>query len=327
MQAMVFHRCGEPLRLETLPDPAPGPGQVLVRIEACGVCRTDLHIVDGDLRSPKLPLVPGHEIVGRIAAVGRGVVGLATGVRVGVPWLGETCGGCCYCLDDRENLCDAARFTGYDLDGGFAELCVANARYCFPLGERASAESLAPFLCAGLIGYRALKLAGGAERLGIYGFGAAAHLVAQVAAFEGRRVHAFTRAGDVAAQALALEVGCEWASGSDATPPGPLDAAIIFAPVGGLVPVALQAVRKGGTVVCGGIHMSRIPAFDYELLWGERVLRSVANLTRQDAVEFLELAARIPVRARTTRFALSAANEALERLRAGALSGAAVLAP
>ncbi len=327
MRAMVLHRPGEKLRLETVPDPEPAPNELLIRVEACGVCRTDLHIADGDLKKPKLPLIPGHEIVGRVVRAGFGVTGFAPGMRVGVPWLGSTCGECDYCENQNENLCDAARFTGYDLDGGYAEFCTADSRYCFPLDEAASAAGLAPLLCAGLIGYRALRLAGDAERIGIYGFGAAAHLITQVALFEERIVYAFTRPGDVMAQIMARELGCEWASGSDEAPPEELDAAIIFAPVGSLVPVALKAVRKGGTVVCGGIHMSTIPAFEYELLWGERVLRSVANLTRQDASEFLELARTVPVVAQTTVFPLHEANEALDRLRAGTIAGAAVLVP
>jgi propanol-preferring alcohol dehydrogenase len=325
MRAMVMHRSGGPLRLETLPDPERGPGELLIRVEACGVCRTDLHILDGDLRHPKLPLVPGHEIVGRVLR--GGATGPAPGSRVGVPWLGATCGACRFCRGDRENLCDAARFTGYDRDGGYAELCVADARYCFEIEGDSPPETLAPLLCAGLIGYRALRMAGAAQNLGIYGFGAAAHLVAQVAAFEGRRVYAFTRAGDVAAQDLARRLGCVWAGASDEPPPETLDAAIIFAPVGSLVPAALRAVGKGGTVVCGGIHMSGIPAFDYELLWGERVVRSVANLTRRDAIEFLALAPRVPVKAQVTTFPLAEANAALDRLRGGRLSGAAVLVP
>ncbi len=325
MRAMVLHRPGEKLKLEIVPDPEPAPNELLIRVEACGVCRTDLHIADGDLNKGKLPLILGHEIVGRVVRVGFGVTGFSPGMRVGVPWLGSTCGQCDYCEDQRENLCDDARFTGYDRDGGYAEFCTADSRYCFPLDENATAASLAPLLCAGLIGYRALRLAGDAERIGIYGFGAAAHLITQVALFEERIVYAFTRTGDVMTQIMARELGCEWTSGSDDMPPDELDAAIIFAPVGSLVPVALKAVRKGGTVVCGGIHMSTIPAFEYELIWGERVLRSVANLTRQDATEFLELARTIPVVAQTTVFPLEAANDALDRLRAGSITGAAVI--
>lgn len=327
MRAMILHKSGEPLRYETVPDPEPGPGQILIQVEACGVCRTDLHIVDGELAHPKLPLIPGHEIVGRVVRCGAGVTGFAPGLRVGVPWLGSTCGSCGYCEEGRENLCDFAAFTGYDINGGYAEYCTADARYCFALPDRGDAVSLAPLLCAGLIGYRALRLAGEADRIGIYGFGAAAHLMAQVAAFDDRDVYAFTRPGDGVAQALARSLGCLWAGGSDEAPPEPLDAAIIFAPVGSLVPAALRAVCKGGTVVCGGIHMSTIPAFGYDLLWGERVLRSVANLTRQDAVEFFEIARLIPIVAQTTRFPLSEANEALAQLRQSSISGAAVLVP
>jgi propanol-preferring alcohol dehydrogenase len=301
--------------------------QILIAVEACGVCRTDLHIVDGELTQPKLPLVPGHEIVGRVVRVGDGVTGFTTGMRVGVPWLGSTCGICDFCRIDRENLCDKARFTGYTFDGGYAELCIADANYCFPIDEGAAPESLAPLLCAGLIGYRALRLAGNARRIGIYGFGAAAHLIAQAAVFEGRDVYAFTRPGDADAQIMARELGCKWASGSDDAAPELLDAAIIFAPVGSLIPLALKAVRKGGIVVCGGIHMSMIPAFEYELLWGERTLCSVANLTRQDAVEFIELARTIPIVAKTTVFPLHKANDVLDRLRSGSISGAAVLIP
>ena len=327
MRAMILHKAGEPLRLETVPDPEPAPGQVLIAVEACGVCRTDLHIVDGDLKHPKLPLIPGHEIVGRVVRLGAGVTGFTTGMRVGVPWLGSTCGACDYCAEGQENLCDFAAFTGYDINGGYAEFCTADARYCFALDEKADAASLAPLLCAGLIGYRSLKCAGDAASVGIYGFGAAAYLLAQVANFDDRDVFAFTRPGDGETQSLARSLDCVWAGGSDELPPEPLDAAIIFAPAGELVPTALKAVRKGGTVVCGGIHMSRIPAFDYELLWGERSIRSVANLTRQDAVEFLELARTIPVVPRTVAFPLAEANEALARLRAGTISGAAVLIP
>ena len=327
MRAMVLHRLGEKLQLENVPDPEPGAGQILIAVEACGVCRTGLHIVDGELTQPKLPLIPGHEIVGRVVGVGSGVTGFTAGMRVGVPWLGWTCGICNFCRMDRENLCDSACFTGYTLDGGYAELCVADANYCFPMDDGAAPESLAPLLCAGLIGYRALRLAGNARRIGIYGFGAAAHLIAQAAVFEGRDVYAFTRPGDADAQVLARELGCKWASGSDDAAPELLDAAIIFAPVGSLVPLALKAVRKGGTVVCGGIHMSMIPAFEYELLWGERTLCSVANLRRQDAVEFIELARTIPVLAKTTVFPLHEANDVLNTLRSGKITGAAVLIP
>jgi propanol-preferring alcohol dehydrogenase len=327
MQAMVLDAPGRALRAATLPVPEPGPGQVLLRVEACAVCRTDLHIVDGELPHAKPHLVPGHEIVGTLTALGAGVTNLSTGARVGVPWLGWTCGVCGFCLSGRENLCPAARFTGYQLDGGYAEYAVADARYATPLPAGLDAREAAPLLCAGLIGYRSLRLAGDGRRLGLYGFGAAAHLVAQVARWEGREVHAFTRPGDAAAQAFARELGAAWAGDSDALPPEPLDAAIIFAPVGALVPAALAAVRPGGVVVCGGIHMSDIPSFPYALLWGERVLRSVANLTRADAREFLALAPRVPVRSTIETFPLAAANEALAALRDGRLRGAAVLVP
>lgn len=327
MRAMVLHQPRTALRLEGVQDPVPGPGQVLIRVEACGVCRTDLHIVDGELVRPKLPLILGHEVVGRVAQRGPGVSGFTEGMRAGVPWLGATCGTCMFCASGAENLCDDARFTGYTIDGGYAELAVADARYCFALDEAADATSQAPLLCAGLIGYRSLRLAGKAERLGIYGFGAAAHIIAQAAIFEGTEVYAVTRPGDSAAQNLARRLGCVWTGGADERLPVTLDAAIIFAPVGALVPQALAAVRKGGTVVCGGIHMSAIPSFDYGLLWGERVLRSVANLTRQDAIEFLALAQRIKIKPRTQPYSLQEANRALDNLRSGAVSGAAVLIP
>lgn len=310
-----------------MPRPEPGPGQVRVRVAACAVCRTDLHVLDGELPDPKLPLILGHEIVGRVEAVGAGVTDLAPGRRVGIPWLAWTCGECAFCREGRENLCPAARFTGYTVDGGYAEYALADARYCFPLGEGLDDVAAAPLLCAGLIGYRALCRAGAARALGIYGFGAAAHLVTQVARHQGREVYAFTRPGDEAAQQFARSLGAVWAGGSDQPPPRPLDAALIFAPVGALVPAALRAVRPGGTVVCGGIHMSDIPTFPYRDLWPERTLCSVANLTRQDGVEFLQLAPAIPVRTRTVVFPLSAANEALAQLRAGRLVGAAVLVP
>jgi propanol-preferring alcohol dehydrogenase len=322
MRAMVLERPREPLRLADLPEPRPGPGQVLLQIAACGICRTDLHIVDGELTEPKLPLVPGHQIVARVAGGGER---FAPGQRVGVPWLGWTDGTCRYCRSGRENLCDRARFTGYDIDGGYAELTVADERFCFPLPDGYEDLQAAPLLCAGLIGHRTMRLAGEAERLGIYGFGAAAHIVAQVALHEGRRVFAFTRADDEAAQAFALELGAEWAGDALGPPPEELDAALVFAPAGELVPAALKAVAKGGTVVCGGIHMSDIPAMPYELLWGERVLRSVANLTRADAEEFLTLAPQVPVRTQVETFPLEQANEALDRLRGGDLRGAAVL--
>jgi propanol-preferring alcohol dehydrogenase len=322
MRAMVLHRQREPLRLEELPEPEPEPGQVLLEVAACGICRTDLHIVDGELTEPKLPLVPGHQIVARVV---RGGERFDAGQRVGVPWLGWTDGSCRYCRFGRENLCDNARFTGYDIDGGYAERAVADERFCFPLPDGYEDLNVAPLLCAGLIGHRTMRLAGDAERLGIYGFGAAAHIVCQVAAHEGRRVFAFTRADDEETQAFARELGAEWAGDALAPPPEELDAALIFAPVGELVPAALKAVAKGGTVVCGGIHMSDIPAMPYELLWGERVLRSVANLTRADAEDFLEIAPRVPVRTEVTTFPLEQANEALDRLRSGNLRGAAVL--
>jgi alcohol dehydrogenase, propanol-preferring len=320
---MVLDSPGEPLREAELPAPEPGPGQVLVAVDACGVCRTDLHVVDGELPEPKLPLVPGHQIVGRVVAGGER---FAVGDRVGIPWLGWTCGECRYCLSGHENLCDRARFTGYQLDGGYAELAVGDERFCFPVPEGYDDLQAAPLLCAGLIGYRSLRLAGDGERLGLYGFGASAHIVVQVARHEGRRVFAFTRAGDDQAQELALGLGAEWAGDALGPPPEELDAAIVFAPVGELVPAALAAVAKGGVVVCAGIHMSDIPSFPYELLWGERVLRSVANLTRQDGEEFMALAPRVPVRTEVEPFPLERANDALARLRAGEVRGAAVLA-
>jgi propanol-preferring alcohol dehydrogenase len=319
---MVLERAGDPLRPADLSEPEPGPGQVALEVIACGVCRTDLHIVDGELTEPKLPLVPGHQIVARVTGGGER---FTPGQRVGVPWLGWTDGDCRYCRSGRENLCDNARFTGYDIDGGYAERAVADERFCFPLPDGYEDLQAAPLLCAGLIGHRTLRLAGDAERLGIYGFGAAAHIVCQVARHEGRRVFAFTRADDDAAQAFALELGAEWAGDALGPPPEELDAALIFAPAGELVPAALRAVAKGGTVVCGGIHKSDIPELPYELLWGERVLRSVANLTRADAEEFLALAPRVPVRTEVETFPLEDANVALERLRAGNLRGAAVL--
>jgi propanol-preferring alcohol dehydrogenase len=321
---MVLEAAGSPLKLAHLPDPEPGPGEVLLEVAACAVCRTDLHILDGELDRPKLPLVLGHQIVGRVAAGGER---FQTGERVGVPWLGWTDGVCRYCRSGRENLCDGASFTGYDRDGGYAELAVADERFCFPLPDGYPDLQAAPLLCAGLIGYRTLTMAGDAERLGIYGFGAAAHIVCQVAVHQGRRVFAFTRADDSATQAFALELGAEWAGDALGPPPEELDAALIFAPAGELVPAALKAVAKGGTVVCGGIHMSDIPSFPYELLWGERVLRSVANLTRADGEEFLELAPRVPVRTEVETHPLEQAGEALERLRAGAFRGAAVITP
>jgi propanol-preferring alcohol dehydrogenase len=325
MQAMVLDAPGQALQLRSLPVPEPQPGQVLVRVAACAVCRTDLHVVDGDLKEPKLPIVPGHEIVGRIEALGAGVTQFAVGTRVGIPWLGWTCGVCTYCRNGQENLCPSARFTGYQIDGGFATHTVADARYCFPIAGDGDDAEASPLLCAGLIGYRCLKMAGEAARLGIYGFGAAAHIVAQVARFEGRQLFAFTRPGDAAAQEFARRMGAAWAGDADAPAPEELDAAIIFAPVGALVPAALRAVRPGGTVVCGGIHMSDIPSFPYDILWREKKVVSVANLTRADGDEFLALAPRVPVQTEIERFPLTAANEALDRLRRGALSGAAVL--
>ncbi|MFQ5504555.1 MAG: zinc-dependent alcohol dehydrogenase family protein [Planctomycetota bacterium] len=307
--------------------PRPGRGQLLIRVLACGVCRTDLHVVDGDLREPKLPIVPGHEIVGRVAELGEGAEGFAVGDRVGVPWLGSSCGTCAYCLEGRENLCDGAVYTGYQRDGGYAEHTLADAAYCFSLPELFSDVQAAPLLCAGLIGHRAYRMAGDGERLGIYGFGAAAHILVQVAVHAGRQVHAFTRPGDEKTQAFARKLGAVWAGGSDEAPPQPLDAAILFAPVGALVPEALRRSRKGAVVVCAGIHMSEIPAFPYELLWGERTLCSVANLTRRDAREFLEVAARVPVRTEVSCYPLCDANRALDDLRQGRLVGAAVLLP
>ncbi|HET9823466.1 MAG TPA: zinc-dependent alcohol dehydrogenase family protein [Burkholderiaceae bacterium] len=328
MRAMVLHAPGTPLVPTERPDLVPGPGELRLAVQACAVCRTDLHIVDGELPLPRLPLVPGHEIVGVVDAVGAGVDAARLGQRVGVPWLGHTCGHCRFCRGGRENLCDHPVFTGHGRDGGFATQVVADADYCFTLAPGADALHTAPLLCAGLIGWRSLRMAGDeAQALGLYGFGAAAHLVAQVARHEGRRVHAFTRPGDAAAQAFAREMGCAWAGGADEPPPEPLDAAIIFAPVGALVPAALRAVRKGGRVVCGGIHMSDIPAFAYRLLWEERQLVSVANLTRADATAFLQAAARMPLHVQATAYPLAHANESLGDLRAGRLQGAAVLLP
>jgi propanol-preferring alcohol dehydrogenase len=327
MRAMVLPAPGRALELRNVPIREPAAGEVLVEVTACGVCRTDLHVVDAELDRPKLPLVLGHEIVGRVAALGPGVNRFATGDRIGVPWLGHTCRRCRYCASGRENLCDDARFTGYQIDGGYAEYAIAEADYCFAVrGDYADAEA-APLLCAGLIGYRALRMAGEGERLGIYGFGAAAHIVIQVARHQSRQVYAFTRSGDVAAQAFARDLGAAWAGGSDERAPVDLDAALLFAPVGALVPAALRAVARGGRVVCAGIHMSEIPAFPYEILWGERTLCSVANLTRRDGEEFLALAPRVPVRTEIEAFPLAAANDALDRLRGGTLRGAAVLVP
>jgi propanol-preferring alcohol dehydrogenase len=325
MRAMLLDAPGRPLRPAEIPRPEPGAGQVLLAVRACGVCRTDLHVRDGDLPEPKLPLVLGHEIVGTVAAVGPRADRFAPGQRVGVPWLAWSCGECGYCRGGRENLCDRARYTGYQVDGGYAEYAVADARFCFPIPDGYGDLEAAPLLCAGLIGYRSLVAAGDAQRLGLYGFGAAAHIVAQVARHQGRRVFAFTRAGDTAAQGFARELGAAWAGPSDAPPPEPLDAAIIFAPAGALVPTALRAVIKGGTVVCAGIHMTDIPSFPYEILWGERVVRSVANLTRKDGEEFLALAPTVPVRTEVEPYPLDRANEALDNLRAGRVRGAAVL--
>jgi len=327
MLAMVVERPGAPLVARERPVPEPGPDDVLVRVLACGVCRTDLHVADGELPPLGHSVVPGHEIVGDVVGVGARVAGLARGDRVGVPWLGWTCGTCDFCRSGRENLCERARFTGYHRDGGFAEFAVADARYAFPLPPGEDPVATAPLLCAGLIGYRAWRMAGEARRLGLYGFGAAGHLVAQLARWAGQEVYAFVRPGDAEAERFALGLGVTWAGGSDALPPAPLDAAILFAPVGALVPAALSAVAPGGTVVCGGIHMSDIPSFPYALLWGERVVRSVANLTRSDGTALLALAPRVPLHTTVTPFPLAAANAALEALRAGTLSGAAVLVP
>jgi alcohol dehydrogenase, propanol-preferring len=325
MQAMVLEAPRQQLVPREVTLPNPGPGEVLVRVAACAVCRTDLHVVDGELPNPKVPLVPGHEIVGRVERAGQSVARFKAGDRVGIPWLGWTCGECPFCLSNRENLCSRARFTGYTIDGGYAEYTVANAAFCFPVPDPFSDTAAAPLLCAGLIGYRSLRKTGDSERLGLYGFGAAAHIVAQVANFQGRRVFAFTRPGDVTAQEFARRLGAVWAGGSDELPPEKLDAAIIFAPAGPLVPLALRAVDKGGIVVCGGIHMSDIPAFPYRDLWEERTLCSVANLTRRDAEEFFAIAPRIPVQTQVELFSLDQANLALQRLRSGQLTGAAVL--
>nr|WP_246498919.1 zinc-dependent alcohol dehydrogenase family protein [Microvirga soli] len=324
---MVLHEVRTLLRLQEWPLPSPGPGEIRLVVEACAVCRTDLHVVDGDLPNPKLPIIPGHEIVGRIDALGGGATGLRIGERVGVPWLGHTCGHCSYCTSGRENLCDDPLFTGYTRDGGFASHAVADAAYAFPLPDDGDPVALAPLLCAGLIGWRSLVAAGSGERIGIYGFGAAAHIITQVCTWQGRRVYAFTRPGDNAAQDFARSLGAVWAGDSDHGSPEPLDAAIIFAPVGELVPVALRSVRKGGRVVCGGIHMSDIPQFPYRLLWGERQVVSVANLTRQDAQDFLAIVPKARIRTHTVRYPLEAANAALDDLRSGRLQGAAVLIP
>ncbi len=325
MRAMIMEAPGQPLRPVDLPTPHPGAGQLLLRVSACAVCRTDLHIADGDLRKPKLPLVLGHQIVGIVAEVGQGVEHFAAGDRVGVPWLGWTCGECRYCRTERENLCDRARFTGYDIDGGYAECAVADWRFCFPIPAGYPDTQVAPLLCAGLIGHRSLVMAGDGERLGLYGFGAAAHIITQVARRQGRRVFAFTRADDEESQRFASELGAVWAGDANTMPPEELDAAIIFAPVGALVPAALRAITKGGAVVCAGIHMSDIPSFPYDLLWGERLVRSVANLTRRDGEAFMALAPTIPVRTEVQSYPLTAANQALDDLRSGRVRGAAVL--
>jgi len=327
MQATILNELHRPLVWTHLPDPQPGPGEIRVRVLACGVCRTDLHVVDGELAEPLTPIIPGHEIVGRIDALGFGVQGLQMGERVGIPWLGFTCGVCVYCTANRENLCNKALFTGYTRDGGYATAAVADARFAFPLGESGTDESLAPLLCAGLIGWRSLKIGGDGKKIGLYGFGAAAHIVAQVAKWQRRSVFAFTRPGDAQTQDFALSLGALWAGGSNEASPEPLDVAIIFAPAGELVPAALKAVRKGGRVVCAGIHMSDIPSFPYSLLWEERQLLSVANLTRQDATDFLHLVPQMGLSIRTTRYPLQQANRALADLRAGNFEGAAVLIP
>jgi propanol-preferring alcohol dehydrogenase len=324
---MVLKRPHDGLVLTEMSLPQPSPQQILIRVLACGVCRTDLHVVDGELTEGKLPIIPGHEIVGRVTATGTAVTRFRSGDRVGVPWLGSTCGTCAYCTSGRENLCNGARFTGYHLDGGYAEYALADERYCFALPPEYSDIEAAPLLCAGLIGYRALKMAGDARRLGIYGFGAAAHIVTQVARFQERQIFAITRPGDSAAQQFARDLGAVWTGDTNSAPPELLDAAIIFAPVGALVPLALRAVAKGGTVVCAGIHMSDIPAFPYDILWGERCIRSVANLTRRDGEEFLRIAPRVPVKTTVEPIDLAHANEALQRLREGRITGAAVLVP
>lgn len=326
MRAMILKAAGEPLQEVDLPVPIPGPGQLLIRVHACGVCRTDLHIIDGELTQPKLPLIPGHQIVGTVVSQGAGVSGaLPPGTRVGVPWLGYTCNHCRYCLSDQENLCDFAQFTGYQRDGGYAEYTVADQRFCFPIPAGYGDLQAAPLLCAGLIGYRSLRMTGEAKKIGFYGFGAAAHIVIQTARYQGKQVFAFTRPGDIQGQQFATDLGAVWSGSSEQAPPELLDAAIIFAPVGALVPAALKAVRKGGVVVCAGIHMSDIPAFAYELLWGERVLRSVANLTRLDGTEFLALAPQVPIQTQVQAFPLADANRALALLRCGNIHGAAVL--
>lgn len=327
MRAMVLATPGQRLEEKDYAVPEPGPDDALIKVDACAVCRTDLHVVDGELPKPKLPIVPGHEIVGRVVKVGSSVSNLSGGQRVGVPWLGGTCGSCFYCKSGQENLCDSAVFTGYLKDGGYAEYTLADARFCFPLPESYAGIEAAPLLCAGLIGWRCLKFAGQGKNIGLYGFGAAAHIVIQIARYQGRQLYGFTKPGDKAGQEFARSLGAAWAGGSDKEPPEPLDAAIIFAPVGDLVPAALKAVRKGGVVVCGGIHMTDIPSFPYEILWGERVVRSVANLTREDAREFFELAPKVPVKTTTQTYPLEQANKALDDLRHGRVHGAAVLVP
>jgi propanol-preferring alcohol dehydrogenase len=326
MHAMVLLQPGQPLVWTEMPVPKPGPGQLLIKVHACGVCRTDLHVVDGDLKDPKLPIIPGHEIAGSVVQLGESVESFSLGDRIGVPWMGYTCEACHFCRTGRENLCDHPKFTGYTIDGGYAEYAIADKRYCFPLPEGYSYSAVAPLLCAGLIGYRSYRMAGeNVERLGIYGFGGAAHIISQIAVFQGKKVFAFTRPGDTKAQAFALGLGATWAGDSNLLPPEPLDAALIFAPVGSLVPAALRATIKGGIVVCGGIHMSPIPSFPYNILWEERIVRSVANLTRKDGEELLAIAPRIPVKTEVEEFPLGMANEALARLRDGRLQGAAVL--
>ena len=327
MYAMMLDEPGQALNMRCLPCPQPGPDQLLVKIAACAVCRTDLHVVDGELPKPKLPIIPGHEIVGRVVSCGTNIRNFSIGERIGIPWLGWTCGQCRYCRSGHENLCESAKFTGYQINGGYAEYTVADARYCFRIPDNYSDVEAAPLLCAGLIGYRALKMAGDAEQVGIYGFGAAAHIVAQLLRYQGKKLFAFTRAGDTAAQDFAGRMGAMWVGGSDTIPPEELDAAIIFAPIGALVPAALRAIRPGGIVICGGIHMSDIPAFPYDILWREKRLVSVANLTRRDAEEFLALAPKVPIRVTTESLPLSQANTALTRLREGKLTGAAVLIP
>jgi propanol-preferring alcohol dehydrogenase len=327
MHAMILNQLRTPLEWIELPDRQPGPDEIRVKVLACGVCRTDLHVVDGELPNPKIPIIPGHEVVGRIDAIGGGVKNLSLGERVGIPWLGHTDGTCPYCLMHRENLCDQPLFTGFTRDGGYATAAVADARFAFPLGEAGSDIEAAPLLCAGLIGWRSLVIAGEAQKIGLYGFGAAAHILAQVARWQGRSVYAFTRPGDADTQTFARSLGAIWAGGSDEAPPEPLDAVIIFAPIGALVPAALKAVRKGGRVVCAGIHMSDIPSFPYSILWEERELLSVANLTRKDGLDFLHLAPQIGIKVKTTRYSLREANQALADLRAGRFEGAAVLAP